>query len=405
MRLKTATAMGLALAVTGAMPALAQTTWTYSDIDTDGNLELSSVEFENYSGELFGQWDVDGDGTIVEQEFTSGLYDAWDTDADGVLTEAEYTDSWDIWFDDYETIGYDAVDLDSDGLLTEDEFSGGVVNAGLFDSWGGGPLDEEQFATVLYDVYDSDDNLTITQVEYDAVPAINSLGYDPVNTLQVNDVISLSEWSYDDVYAGGISAEEFIDEMEVYGVTGEEIGDVEDLLIGPDGRVLSVIAEVGGFWDIGDTHVSIPFEEVALADDGDGIVVPVTEDNVSDYDLWTYDAVSAEEAAEEVVSGLDDATILRAWRATELIGDSARLQDGDLYSEYGYISDLILRDGEVAAVVANASSGYGAGYQAYPFYGYDYDMGWDAGSPYYDLPYTADEVNDLDRFDYERLGS
>jgi len=32
-------------------------------------------------------------------------------------------------------------------------------------------------------------------------------------------------------------------------------------------------------------------------------------------------------------------------------------------------------------------------------------MGWDAGSPYYDLPYTADEVNDLDRFDYERLGS
>ena len=67
--------------------------------------------------------------------------------------------------------------------------------------------------------------------------------------------------------------------------------------------------------------------------------------------------------------------------------------------------ELTALDGEVAAVVANASSGYGAGYQAYPFYGYDYDMGWDAGSPYYDLPYSEDEVSELERFDYERLGS
>ena len=50
MRPKTATAMGLALTVSGALPALAQTTWTYSDIDTDGNIELSSAELDNYSG-------------------------------------------------------------------------------------------------------------------------------------------------------------------------------------------------------------------------------------------------------------------------------------------------------------------------------------------------------------------
>ncbi|WP_147115257.1 PRC-barrel domain-containing protein [Tateyamaria sp. syn59] len=403
MRLKTATAMGLALAVTGTMPALAQTTYTYSDIDTDGNLELSSVEFQNYSGELFGLWDADSDGMIVEQEFLGGLYDTWDDDADGLLTEAEYSDGWDLWFDDYETIGYGG--LDRDGYLTEDEFNDGFMEARLFDNWSDGELGQEEFATVLYGVYDSDDNLTISQVEYDATPRLETFGYNQATTLETNEILSLADWRYDDIYAGGISAEEFIDEMEVYGVTGEEIGEVEDLVIGPDGRVLSVIAEVGGFWDIGDTHVNIPFEEVSLADDSDGIMVPLTGDSVSDYDLWTYDAVSADEAGSQTISGVDDMDVVRAWRVSELIGDTARLQDGDIYSEFGYINDLILRDGEVAAVVTNASSAYGAGYQAYPFYGYDYDMGWDAGSPYYDLPYTEDEIGELERFDYERIGS
>lgn len=52
-----------------ATPALAQTTWTYNDIDADGNLELSDVEFGRYSTELFTRYDADADGLLSADEY------------------------------------------------------------------------------------------------------------------------------------------------------------------------------------------------------------------------------------------------------------------------------------------------------------------------------------------------
>lgn len=226
------------------------------------------------------------------------------------------------------------------------------------------------------------------------------------------DVVPLAEWNYDDIYATGVSAENFMDEMEVYGQDGDEIGDVEDILIGPDGQVIAVIAEVGGFWDIGDTHVSIPFDQVQVSENGEGVILPITEETVDEYgffgDAEEPDIVAAETAESDVVAGVDDTPVRRAWRASELIGDYARLSevegrtDHGYMSDYGYVSDLILSDGQVSAVVVQPSATYGRGYRALPYYGYD--AGWDAGSPYYDLPYTERQVGEAGEFDYERLG-
>ena len=57
-------------------------------------------------------------------------------------------------------------------------------------------------------------------------------------------VVSLPDWRYDDLYSNGVSARNLFD-RDVYGRTGDEIGDVEDILIGPDGQVKSIVAEVG----------------------------------------------------------------------------------------------------------------------------------------------------------------
>jgi sporulation protein YlmC with PRC-barrel domain len=219
------------------------------------------------------------------------------------------------------------------------------------------------------------------------------------------EVIELSQWSYDDLYAGGISAEEFIDEMEVYDPTGEKIGIVEDILIGPDGEVLAIVAEVGGLWDIGDTHVSVPFDQIEMAADGEGVVVPVTEESVEDYGNWgdAWTTTGVDDVGEEIAAGIDDLALPRAWRVSELIGDAARLTEDAGYANYGYVNDLILRDGEVAAVVVNPAVGYGGGYRAFPYYGYG--GGWNAGAPYYDMPYAEDDIGGVEEFDYERLGS
>lgn len=45
-----------------------------------------------------------------------------------------------------------------------------------------------------------------------------------------------------------------------------------------------MVAEVGGFWDIGDTHVAVPWAQVDVQS-YDRIVVPVTEETVDDYQL------------------------------------------------------------------------------------------------------------------------
>lgn len=215
------------------------------------------------------------------------------------------------------------------------------------------------------------------------------------------DVVSLAEWRYDDLYSGAMSAEEFIDEMEVYSRTGEEIGDVEDLIANKDGELIAVIAEVGGFWDIGDTHVSVPWSEIEMS--GDGITVPVTEESIEDYGLFDHEYISAENVSSEMVGEVDAAeTGPRAFRLSELIGDYARLRgDDDEMVNYGYVRDVMIKDGSIAAVVVNPDVGYGQPgyYTAYPYYG----MGYRPGDRYYDMPYTERDIEDMQEFEYDRV--
>lgn len=215
------------------------------------------------------------------------------------------------------------------------------------------------------------------------------------------DVIALQDWHYDDIYTSGMSAERLFDRT-VIGRDGEEIGDVEELIIGRDGQVLSLVAEVGGFWDIGDVHVSVPFDQVEVT--ADKVAVPVTEDTVDTFGFWSDDRmITADRAESRVIDDVDNIALARAWRASELIGDYARVRNGDSMVNYGYINDFILLDGEVSAVIVEPAPGTNTrgGYRAYPYYGYGW--GWNAGSPYYDMPYTIDEIDSLAELNYDRI--
>lgn len=211
------------------------------------------------------------------------------------------------------------------------------------------------------------------------------------------EVVPLHGWSYDELYADAWSTDRMLDEFEVYGEAGEEIGSIENLILGNDGEVLAIIAEVGGFWDIGDTHVSVPFDQVELT--RDEARIPITEDNVDEYSIFGDAGFYYEETAENVNVVDDDLeTPSGVLKATDLIGDYAYLSDN---VRYGYISDLLIRDGRVASVVVNAA-GYGTpGYYAYPYT----DSGWGRGVNgwRYDMPYAEGEVSGLDTFDYDRM--
>ncbi|MCD7059807.1 PRC-barrel domain-containing protein [Pelagibacterium xiamenense] len=219
-------------------------------------------------------------------------------------------------------------------------------------------------------------------------------------------VTVLENWSYEGLYSNGWSVDDFIWSGTVQGPNGDEIGNVENVIFSDDGEALALIAEVGGFWDIGDTHVSVPWDEVQVSADGQMATVPVTEDSVGDYAMfsdenWFSDEVFRQDSAQDVSEVDDDLEAgPNVFKANEFIGDYAYLPEE---VPYGYVNDLIVGDGRIQSIVIDASSYNGApGYYAYP---YETQASWDPHSRGYAVPYGESEIQSLDTFDYDRLSA
>ncbi len=368
------------------------------------------------SGQVFSAWDENADGVLTGDEFVGGLHEAFAHD--GRLDRGEYETEWDTWFAGLDRPDFTRLDVDADGALSPAELGEGLARAGIgriFPGAADGALDEQEFREGLtavvapggeidrmtfdvvalnagvpvQDVEAGDVNVTRGEVTVDRGEAGETAALSQsAGQVNVGQVIALSEFQVEAMYPEAMSADEFLG-TEVYGAGGEEIGDVEDLVVSSDGRVVSLIAEVGGFWDIGDTHVSIPWTEV-VARPGGGVLVPVTEDTVDEYSLFAGEEPDVATLSEEVRSGLDDQELgPRAWRISELVGDFARIRQDEGFRDYGYVSDVLIDGGRVVAAVVNPDYTYGIrGPIAYPYYG----EGFRPGSRYYDMPYDEDEV-------------
>lgn len=180
----------------------------------------------------------------------------------------------------------------------------------------------------------------------------------------------------------GVRASRLMDQ-DVYGSNANEIGEVQDVLVGPDGKIRAIVVEAGGFLDIGDAAFRIPWNEVNLTPGTEGVQIKMTEATAERYDLF--------DGPETVFTGP------REFRLSELIGDYARLQDG---TGYGLVSDVVIsREGRISGVIVTRDIGLGAGAYGYPYYGYGY--GFDPGFNWYGMPYSSpDQAAMAPRIDY-----
>jgi hypothetical protein len=64
--------------------------------------------------------------------------------------------------------------------------------------------------------------------------------------------------------AGGIRTSELIG-TTVKNAAGETVGDINEIVLGSDGKVAAVIVGVGGFLGIGEREVAVTFESLKLA--------------------------------------------------------------------------------------------------------------------------------------------
>ena len=202
----------------------------------------------------------------------------------------------------------------------------------------------------------------------------------------------LTRWSASRLYRNSWSAEEMIG-TEVRGNRNEQIGEVKDIIVGSDGTIDKVLVEIGGFLDIGDQHIGVPWKHVTLGPEMSYVRIRALKE-IEGGTFALYGRVPQGEDPPEGKLGAD----AQAWRVKELIGDYAELQD---LPRYGLVVDVVFNDkGRAQGVVVERGAGpWGAA----GWYGYPY-VAFERGADGYRLPYEMSEVGDYGRFDYIAFG-
>jgi sporulation protein YlmC with PRC-barrel domain len=87
---------------------------------------------------------------------------------------------------------------------------------------------------------------------------------------------------------GTVSASELLNKA-VKNATNENVGDINDLQIGDDGKIAAVIVGVGGFLGLGEKDVALPYDQIAFARDADGALIVtanVTKESLQAMPEW-----------------------------------------------------------------------------------------------------------------------
>jgi sporulation protein YlmC with PRC-barrel domain len=191
-------------------------------------------------------------------------------------------------------------------------------------------------------------------------------------------------WEVSQLYRDSWSGREMIG-TRVIGDNGSQIGEVRDIVVNENGQIGKVIVEVGGFLEIGDQHIGVPWEQVSIASGMRWIQVPLREVEDGTYSLFG-----------RVPQGENVPIQPTSWRVNELIGDVVSLQD---VGRNGLIMDVIFNgQGQALGVVVDRGVHQNVGgWYAYPYGGYY------PGSYGYPLPFQGYENTAAGPFSYREL--
>ena len=77
-----------------------------------------------------------------------------------------------------------------------------------------------------------------------------------------------------------------LEDMDIVGPDGEEIGEVEEILVDRDGRIVAIAAEFGGFLGIGEREVVIGLDQLAVQSNREKLVVAMTREQLMALPEW-----------------------------------------------------------------------------------------------------------------------
>jgi hypothetical protein len=103
---------------------------------------------------------------------------------------------------------------------------------------------------------------------------------------------------------GGFSAAQSADEwrstkligLAVYNRANEKVGDINDLILGADGKVSNAVIGVGGFLGLGEKLVAVAFSDLQLNRDADGkmhVTIDSTKEALENAPDFKYDTATS----------------------------------------------------------------------------------------------------------------
>ncbi len=206
----------------------------------------------------------------------------------------------------------------------------------------------------------------------------------------------ISEWNYDALYKkAGFTANNLMD-AAVLGSENQRIGEVENVLLSEENRILAVIAQVGDIWKASDTHLLIPWEEIDVK--REGLATSISEQNIEGYGLFESQYLTRQDL--ESTKEVEDKVSMspNVWKLSDIMNQFTNVNEG--YG-YGYVDDVLFStEGMVQALVIDAQRNGGSETYAFPFTGIG--EGWAPGIYSYTLPYSESELLDVPVFEYEK---
>ena len=114
--------------------------------------------------------------------------------------------------------------------------------------------------------------MLVTAVSLAALMTVPALAQDAAQRAQEGPAVEAVEKKSAAAFSGDVSAKELLSE-NVVDAASESIGDINDVLIGHDGKVAAVIVGVGGFLGMGEKDVALPYDQLTFSKDGNNSLI------------------------------------------------------------------------------------------------------------------------------------
>lgn len=146
----------------------------FDTLDASGDSYLDADEVAEWVDDagLFAAWDIDSDSELDRDEITGNAFELWDADDNGTVSEQEWEDGVELWYPDVAPVVFSDLDNDGDSEIDVDEFSERIDLSPAGESWTADSFDEETFRAAYFELYDSDNDGRVTEIEWSGGAAV-----------------------------------------------------------------------------------------------------------------------------------------------------------------------------------------------------------------------------------------